>query len=98
MNTPMLWKLVGAFINVTLLSRGAHLVLRRWIGDPFKRAYIVLIIVAVLDFAGIWAMYRNIVTSFYITLFYYVPLLVMWFLKDILDASRTKGRASRGAE
>ena len=98
MNTPVLWRLVGAFINVTLLSRGAHLLLRRWIADPYRRAYIVLISVAVLDFAGIWSMYRDLAASFYITLFYYLPLLIMWFLKDILDASRTKGGAPRGAE
>jgi hypothetical protein len=94
----MLWRLIGAFINVTLLSRGAHLVLRRWVRNPFRRAYIVLILVAILDFAGIWAMYRDLVTSFYITLFYYVPLLMMWFLKDVLDASRARGKASRGTE
>ena len=94
----MLWRLAGAFINVTLLSRGAHLVLRRWISDPYKRAYVVLISVAVLDFIGIIALYRNLVTSIYITLFYYLPLLMIWFFKDIVDASRMRDRASRGAE
>jgi hypothetical protein len=98
MDTPMLWRLVGAFINVTILSRGAHLLLRRWVGDPLKRAYIVLISIAVIDFAGVWALYRDLATSFYVTLFYYIPLLLMWFLKDVLDASRTKGRASGSAE
>ena len=98
MDTLMLWRLAGAFINVTLLSRGAHLVLRRWISDPYKRAYVVLISVAVLDFIGICVLYRNLVTSIYITLFYYLPLLMIWFFKDIVDASRMRGRASRGAE
>lgn len=98
MDTLMLWRLVGAFINVTLLSRGAHLLLRRWIVDPYRRAYVVLILVVVIDFAGVWALYRDLHTSFYITLFYYVPLIMLWFLKDVLDASGKKGRASRGAE
>ncbi|MCI0482442.1 MAG: hypothetical protein L0213_12760 [Candidatus Dadabacteria bacterium] len=98
MDTLMLWRLAGAFINVTILSRGAHLLLRRWIPAPFKRAYLVLILVALLDFAGIWALYRDLATSFYIALFYYLPLLMLWFLKDILDASRMRGRASRGTE
>lgn len=98
MDTLMLWRLAGAFINVTILSRGAHLLLRRWIPDPFKRAYLILILVALLDFAGIWALYRDPVTALYIMLFYYIPLLMLWFLKDILDASRLRGRASRGAE
>ncbi|HVY54257.1 MAG TPA: hypothetical protein VHC46_00720 [Thermodesulfobacteriota bacterium] len=98
MNTPMLWRLVGAFINVTLLSRLAHMLLRRWIADPYRRAYIVLVSVALIDFAGIWTMYRDLVASLYITLFYYVPLLIMWFLKDILDAARTKARASGSGE
>ena len=98
MDTLMLWRLAGAFINVTILSRGAHLLLRRWVPDPYKRAYLVLILVALLDFAGIWALYRDLATSFYIALFYYIPLLMLWFLKDILDASRMRSRASRGAE
>lgn len=98
MDTLMLWRLAGAFINVTILSRGAHLLLRRWVTDPYKRAYLVLIIVALIDFAGIWALYRDLVTSFYITLFYYLPFLMMWFLKDILDASRLRGGTSDGAE
>ena len=98
MDTLMLWRLAGAFINVTILSRGAHLLLRRWVPDPYKRAYLVLILVALLDFAGIWALYRDLATSFYIALFYYLPLLMLWFLKDILDASRMRSRASRGAE
>ena len=98
MDTLMLWRLAGAFINVTILSRGAHLLLRRWVPDPIKRAYLVLILVALLDFAGIWALYRDLDISFYITLFYYLPLLMLWFLKDILDASRFRGRASRSAE
>lgn len=98
MDTLMLWRLAGAFINVTILSRGAHLLLRRWVPDAFKRAYLVLILVALLDFAGIWALYRDLATSFHIALFYYLPLLMLWFLKNILDASRLRGRASRGAE
>ena len=98
MDTLMLWRLAGAFINVTLLSRGAQLILRRRVTDSYKRAYLVLISVAVLDFIGILALYRDLVTSIYITLFYYLPLLMIWFLKDILDASRIRGRESRGSE
>ncbi|MEW6144732.1 MAG: hypothetical protein AB1598_06895 [Thermodesulfobacteriota bacterium] len=98
MDTLMLWRLAGAFINVTILSRGANLLLRRWVTDPYKRAYIVLGSVALLDFTGIWALYHNPATSFYVTLFYYLPFLLMWFLKDILDASRLRGRTSGGAK
>jgi hypothetical protein len=96
MDTLMFWRLAGAFINVTLLSRGANLLLRRWIKDPYKRAYLVLISVALLDFAGLWALYRDPAASFYIILFYYLPFLLIWFLKDILEASRLRGRASGG--
>ena len=95
MNTPMLWRLIGAFINVTILSRGAQFLLKRWIQNPYRRAYVVLAAVAVLDFAGIWAMYRSLATSFYVMLFYYLPLLMMWFLKDILDAARRKDKSIR---
>ncbi len=98
MDTLMLWRLAGAFINVTILSRGAPFVLRRWVGDPFKRAYLVLILVALLDFSGIWALYRDLPASLYIMLYYYLPLLMLWFLKDILDASRLRAGGSPGAE
>jgi hypothetical protein len=94
MDKAMMWRLVGAFINVTILSRAAHLILKRWVSDSYKRSYIVLFLVAVLDFAGVWALYRAPVTALYVMLFYYLPLLTMWFLKDILDAAREKARAS----
>lgn len=98
MDTPMIWRLAGAFINVTLLSRGAQLILRRRVSDSYKRAYLVVLLVAVVDFAGVWVLYRNPVTALYIMLFYYLPILIMWFLKDILDASRERGRVSGGAK
>jgi hypothetical protein len=97
MDKAMMWRLIGAFINVTILSRGAHLILGRWITDSYKKSYIVLFSVALIDFAGAWALYRAPVTAVYVTLFYYLPLLIMWFLKDMLDASREKGRAAGGA-
>ncbi|MFI5322954.1 MAG: hypothetical protein ACHQ6U_05360 [Thermodesulfobacteriota bacterium] len=93
MDKAMMWRLVGAFINVTILSRVAHLILKKWVTDSYRRSYIVLFSVALLDFAGVWALYCAPVTAIYVMLFYYLPLLIMWFLKDILDASREKGRA-----
>jgi hypothetical protein len=55
-------------------------------------------LVAFLDFAGIWALYRDPATSFYVTLFYYLPFLLMWFLKDVLEASRSRGKAPGGVK
>lgn len=94
----MMWRLIGAFINVTLLSRAGQYLLRRRVTDPRKRAYIVAGAVAVIDFLGMWAMYDTPSAGLYYTLFYYVPFIVMWLLKDVLDASRRKRRASMPGE
>lgn len=97
MDKAKMWRLVGAFINVTILSIAAHQILKKWVTDSYRRSYIVLFSVVLLDFAGVLVLYRAPVTAIYVMLFYYLPLLIMWFLKDILDASREKGRASGGA-
>ncbi len=96
MDTLMMWRLIGAFINVTILSRAAQWILKRWVHSPFKRALLVFAIVLVIDFLGVWNLYGNPAAGAYIMLLYYVPLLFMWFLKDILDASKEK-RNSEGS-
>lgn len=94
MDTLMMWRLIGAFINVTVLTRAGQLLLRRRITDPRKRAYAVAGATAAVDFLGMWAMYDAPGAGLYYTLFYYLPFIVMWLLKDVLDASRQKRKAS----
>lgn len=93
MDIPMMWRLVGAFINVTVLTRAGHFVLRRWIPDSVHRALVVTVAVAVIDFIGMWIMFKSALLGLHYTFFYYLPLLVMWLLKDMLDASRERRRA-----
>lgn len=96
MDTLMMWRLIGAFVNVTLLSRGLQWVLKRWVAAPYRRAVLVFAIVTVIDFLGVWNLYGDLGTGAYIMLFYYIPLLLMWFLKDVLDASKQK-RSAEGS-
>ena len=90
MDTLMMWRLIGAFVNVTVLSRALQWVLKRWVPGPFKRAVLVFALVTVIDFLGVWNLYGDPGAGAYIMLFYYIPLLLMWFLKDILDAAKQK--------
>lgn len=91
-----MWRLVGAFINVTILSRAAQWILKRWVSNPYKRAALVFVIVTGIDFLGMWSLYDDLSTGAYLVLFYYIPLLLMWLLKDIMDAVR-KRRSAAGS-
>ncbi|MEQ9619444.1 MAG: hypothetical protein RIG61_09755 [Deltaproteobacteria bacterium] len=98
MDTLMMWRLVGAFINVTILSRAAQWILKRWVSNPYKRAALVFVIVAAIDFLGMWSLYDDLSTGAYVVLFYYIPLLLIWLLKDIIDEARKKKSAPGPAD
>lgn len=98
MDTLMMWRLIGAFINVTVLSRAAAWALRRWVTAAYKRAVLVFGLVLIIDFIGAWSLYDDPLTASYIMLFYYVPFLLMWSFKDILDAAREGRKASDSAD
>ncbi len=98
MDTLMMWRLVGAFINVTILSRVARWILKRWIPGTYQRVILVACIVLLIDFVGMWSLYDDLLTASYIMLFYYIPFLLMWSLKDIMDASREKNKAEDPAD
>lgn len=83
----MISSLLGAFINVTILTRGAHWLLKRRVSDDHKRSIIVFGSVMLLDFA-IWMINKDLLPALQIMLFYYVPFLILWFLTDILRARR----------
>lgn len=93
MDIPMMWRLVGAFINVTILTRAGHFFLKRWMPDSFRRALVVTGAVALIDFIGMWVMFESALLGLHYTFFYYLPLLIMWLLKDMLEASRERRRA-----
>ncbi|MCC6712795.1 MAG: hypothetical protein IT344_05465, partial [Candidatus Dadabacteria bacterium] len=45
------------------------------------------------DFIGMWVMFESALLGLHYTFFYYLPLLIMWLLKDMLEASRERRRA-----
>jgi hypothetical protein len=83
----MISSLLGAFINVTILTRGAHWLLKRRVSDDLKRSIIIFGSVTLLDFV-IWLINKDLLSAVQIMLFYYVPFLILWFLTDILRARR----------
>ena len=90
MPKAMIWSLIGAFINVTVLSRVGQWLLKKRISNDYRRAFLVFGIVALIDFARLWFLYDDILVALHTMLFYFLPFLVMWLLKDILDASRKR--------
>lgn len=85
----MVSSLLGAFINVTILTRGAHWLLKKGVSDDRKRSIIVFGSVTLLDFV-IWMINKGFLSALQIMLFYYVPFLILWLLTDILRARRKK--------
>jgi hypothetical protein len=83
----MISSLLGAFINVTILTRGAHWLLKKRVSDDHKRSIIVFGSVTLLDFA-IWMINKDLFPALQIMLFYYVPFLILWLLTDLLRARR----------
>ena len=85
----MISSLLGAFINVTILTRGAHWLLKKRVSDDHKRSIIVFGSVTVLDFI-IWMISKDLLSALHIMLFYYVPFLILWLLTDVLRARRKR--------
>ncbi|MEM7008106.1 MAG: hypothetical protein AAF462_03140 [Thermodesulfobacteriota bacterium] len=90
MDMGILWSLIGSFTNVFILTRIAHYFLKRTRMDDRKRAFVVFFIVAVLDLIGLMIFFKEIKLAFQGWFFYYLPFLVMWLLKDLMEASRKK--------
>lgn len=89
----MISSLLGAFINVTILTRGAHWLLKKRVSDDGRRSIIVFGSVTLIDFV-IWTINKDLLSALQIMLFYYIPFLILWLLTDILRA-RTKGNDIR---
>jgi hypothetical protein len=85
----MISSLLGAFINVTVLTRGAHWLLKKRVSDDHKRSIIVFGSVALLDLV-IWMINKDLLSALHIVLFYYVPFLILWLVTDILRARKKR--------
>lgn len=90
MDTGILWSLIGSFTNVFILTRIAQYFLKRTSMDDRKRAFVVFFLVAALDFIGLFFFFKEITLALHGFLFYYMPFLIMWLLKDLMEASRKK--------
>jgi len=90
MDTGILWSLVGSFTNVFLLTRVFQYLLKKTNLEDRKRAYLVFLIVAVIDLIGLYFFLKEVRLALQGWLFYYLPFLIMWLLKDLLEASRKK--------
>jgi hypothetical protein len=85
----MISSLLGAFINVTVLTRGAHWLLKNKVSDDHKRSIIAFGSVTLLDFV-IWILNKDLLSALHIMLFYYVPFLILWLVTDILRARKKR--------
>ena len=85
----MIASLLGAFINVTILTRLLHWILRRKIKNDSRRSYLVFISVAVFDLS-VWSIAKGLSAAFYNILYFYLPFLVLWLLFDLLEVSKRK--------
>ncbi len=85
----MISSLLGAFINVTILTRAAHWLLKRRVSDDRRRSIIVFGSVTLLD-SVIWTINKDLLSALQIMLFYYVPFLILWLLTDIFRARRKR--------
>ncbi len=90
MNSLIIWTLAGAFINVTVLTRVAQYLLRKTSLRDKKRAIVVFIIVGIIDLLGLTLFFKSVSVGIQFMIFYYLPFLLMWLLKDFMEASRKK--------
>ncbi|MEK6224491.1 MAG: hypothetical protein N2A97_06480 [Thermodesulfobacteriales bacterium] len=101
MDTGILWSLIGSFTNVFILTRIAQYFFKRFTKvDDRKRAFIVFFIVAVLDLIGLLIALKDkgMSSGLYYWLFFFMPFLVMWLLKDLMEASRKKKQEEAAQE
>lgn len=92
MDTGVLWTLIGSFTNVLILTRLLQYLLKRFKLEDRKRAYIVFFVVAIIDLIGLVIAFRekSLTSGLYYWLFFYLPFLIMWLLKDLMEASRNQ--------
>ncbi len=90
MDTEILWSLIGSFTNVFILTRVLQYLFKRTNLEDRKRAFLVFFIVAAVDLIGLFFYFGGAILALQGWLFYYLPFLVMWLLKDLMEVSRKK--------
>jgi len=90
MDTAILWSLISSFTSVFVLTRLLQYLLKRTKLEDRRRAYLVFFLVSVFDLVGLYFYFNSITLALQGFLFYYLPFLVMWLFKDLLEASRMK--------
>ena len=90
MDTGILWLLIQSFTSVFILTRVLQYFFKRMSLEDRRRAYLVFLIVASIDIIGLYFFFHDIRLALHGWLFYYVPFLIMWLLKDLMEASRKK--------
>lgn len=90
MDTAILWSLISSFTSVFILTRLLQYLLKRTNLEDRKRAYVVFFVISVFDLVGLYFYFNGITLALQGFLFYYLPFLVMWLFKDLLEASRKK--------
>lgn len=90
MDTGIMWSLVSSFTSVFILTRLLQYILKRTNLEDRRRAYIVFFVVSIFDLVGLYFYFHSMTLAIQGFLFYYLPFLVMWLFKDLLEASRLK--------
>ena len=98
MSGLIIWQLIGSFTNVFLLTRTLDYFLKRTRVADRKRAYIVFFTIALIDLAGLVLFFGGLRVGLHVWLFYYLPFLVMWLLKDLMEASRKEKKEDQAVE
>ena len=98
MSGLIVWQLIGSFTNVFLLTRVAQYFLRMTKLPGKKRAYIVFFLIASIDLVGLVLFFGGLRMGLHVWLFYYLPFLVMWLLKDLIEASRKEKEEAQAQE
>ena len=88
MSGLIVWQLLGSFTNVFLLTRVAQYFLKMTRMRGKTRAYVVFLLVASIDLVGLVLFFGGMRMGLHVWLLYYLPFLVMWLLKDLMEASR----------
>lgn len=98
MSGLIVWQLIGSFTNVFLLTRIAQYFLKRSRLTDRKRAYVVFSLIASIDLIGLVLFFGGLRLGLHFWLFYYLPFLVMWLLKDLMEASRKEKEEAQAVE
>ena len=77
-----------AFINVAIFTRIANFGFERVGLPPRPRAIAVFMFITFFEFVALVFLIRDFRTALQTLLFYYMPFIVMWLMKDLLEASR----------